>query len=289
MRFLQEMNATCYRRVPGIVTIAEESTAWGGVTAPTDAGGLGFGFKWNMGWMHDSLGYMAKDPVHRRFHHGEMTFSMVYAYSEHYVLPISHDEVVHGKGTLATRMPGDRWQQLANVRAFLGSMWAHPGRKLLFMGQEFAQSSEWDAQRSLDWWLLQFAEHEGVLRTVRDLNAVYRATAALHELDDDPAGFEWIHADEAELNLFPWLRWAGDGSVVACLANLAPVVREYRAGLPFAGTWTELLNTDAAEYGGSGVGNGDAVVAVEGDWQGRPASAQVTLPPLATLYFRYDG
>ena len=289
VRFLQEMNATCYRRVPGIITIAEESTAWAGVTAPTDAGGLGFGLKWNMGWMHDSLEYIAHEPVHRSFHHGEMTFSMVYAYSEHFVLPISHDEVVHGKGSLVGRMPGDRWQELANLRAYLGYMWAHPGRKLLFMGQEFAQSTEWDAERSLDWWLLQFPEHEGVLRTVRDLNAVYRATPALHDLDDIPDGFEWIHGDESSINVFPWLRWGADGSVVAVLANMAPVSRDYRAGLPFHGAWTELLNTDATVYGGSGVGNLGAVTARDESWQGRPAFADLVLPPLSTIYLRYDG
>ena len=289
VRFLQEMNATCYRRVPGIITIAEESTAWAGVTAPTHAGGLGFGLKWNMGWMHDSLEYIAHEPVHRSFHHGEMTFSMVYAYSEHFVLPISHDEVVHGKGSLVGRMPGDRWQELANLRAYLGYMWAHPGRKLLFMGQEFAQSTEWDAERSLDWWLLQFPEHEGVLRTVRDLNAVYRATPALHDLDDIPDGFEWIHGDESSINVFAWLRWGADGSVVAVLANMAPVSRDYRAGLPFHGAWTELLNTDATVYGGSGVGNLGAVTARDESWQGRPAFADLVLPPLSTIYLRYDG
>jgi 1,4-alpha-glucan branching enzyme len=289
VRFLQEMNATCYKRVPGIITIAEESTAWGGVTAPTDAGGLGFGLKWNMGWMHDSLEYIAHEPIHRSFHHGEMTFSMVYAYSEHFVLPISHDEVVHGKGSLVARMPGDRWQELANLRAYLGFMWAHPGRKLLFMGQEFAQPTEWDASRSLDWWLLQFPEHEGVLRTVRDLNAVYRSTPALHDCDDDPSGFEWIHGDEAAINVFPWLRWGADGSVVAVFANMAPVPRDYRAGLPFAGTWKEVMNTDAAIYGGSGVGNLGVVNARAESWQGRPACADVVLPPLSTLYLRYDG
>ena len=289
VRFLQEMNATCYRRVPGIVTIAEESTAWGGVTAPTDAGGLGFGLKWNMGWMHDSLAYIGHEPVHRAYHHGEMTFSMVYAYSERFVLPISHDEVVHGKGSLVARMPGDRWAELANLRAYLGFMWAHPGRKLLFMGQEFAQSAEWSAERGLDWWLLQFAEHEGVLQTVRDLNAAYRSTPALHDLDDVPAGFEWIHADEFSINVFPWLRWGRDGSAVAVLANLSPVPRGYRVGLPFTGRWVELMNTDATAYGGSGAGNLGAVTATDAGWHGRPASADVVLPPLSTIYLRYDG
>ena len=288
VRFLQEMNATCYRRVPGIVTIAEESTAWGGVTAPTDAGGLGFGFKWNMGWMHDSLGYIGKDPIHRQYHHDEMTFSMVYAYSEHFVLPISHDEVVHGKGSLIARMPGDRWQELANLRAYLGFMWAHPGRKLLFMGSEFAQPSEWSSERSLDWWLLQFPEHAGVLATVRDLNGVYCALPALHDRDDDPGGFEWLVADDAPGNVFAWLRWGHDGSVVAVIANLSPVVRDYAVGLPFAGQWREVLNTDAEQYGGTGVGNLGRVQASGPSLHGRPASATVVLPALATVYLAYE-
>ena len=285
--FLQEMNATVYKRVPGVVTIAEESTAWPGVTRPTYLGGLGFGLKWNMGWMHDSLGYMQREAVHRQYHHNEMTFSMMYAYSEHFVLPLSHDEVVHGKGSLIGKMPGDRWQELANLRAYLGYMWAHPGRKLLFMGGEFAQSTEWNADAGLEWWLLQFDEHSGVARALRDINVAYRANPPLWQRDDDPAGFEWIDANDAESNVFSWIRWDDDGHPVVSLANMSAVPREgYLIGLPASGEWREILNTDAVEYGGSGVGNLGAVTASDEPWHGRPASARVTLPPLATIWLR---
>ena len=284
--FLQEMNATAYKRVPGIVTIAEESTAWPGVTTPTFMGGLGFGFKWNMGWMHDTLSYISREPIHRQYHHNEMTFSMMYAYSERFILPISHDEVVHGKGSLVGRMPGDRWQELANMRALLGFMWAHPGKKLIFMGSEFAQSAEWSSERGLDWWLLQFDEHAGMLRAVSDLNAVYAATPALWQRDFDPGGFEWIDANDAGTNVFTWLRWDDAGRAVACAVNLSPVPQlVYRIGLPMTGTWREVLNTDAAIYGGSGVGNYGSVNAEAIAWNDRPASAGVNLPPLAAVYF----
>ncbi len=287
--FLQEVNATVYKRAPGAIMIAEESTSWPGVTQPTHLGGLGFGLKWNMGWMHDALGYIQHEPIHRQYHHDEMTFAMVYAYSEHFVLPISHDEVVHGKGSLVGRMPGDRWQQLANLRAFLAFMWAHPGKKLLFMGSEFAQSGEWASQRSLDWSLLQFSEHAGILRTVSDLNNVYLATPALWQRDDDPGGFEWIDAGDAQGNIFTWLRWDKNGRPLACAANFSPTPHEnYRIGLPISGRWIEVLNTDADVYGGSGVGNLGGVEAVEVPWQGRPASAQLVLPPLAAIYLRFD-
>jgi 1,4-alpha-glucan branching enzyme len=242
-----------------------------------------------MGWMHDALGYIQHEPIHRQYHHDEMTFAMVYAYSEHFVLPISHDEVVHGKGSLVGRMPGDRWQQLANLRAFLAFMWAHPGKKLLFMGSEFAQSGEWASQRSLDWSLLQFSEHAGILRTVSDLNNVYRATPALWQRDDDPGGFEWIDAGDAQGNIFTWIRWDKNGQPLACAANFSPTPHEnYRIGLPISGRWIEVLNTDADVYGGSGVGNLGGVEAVEVQWQGRPASAQIVLPPLAAIYLRFD-
>ncbi|MEZ5116154.1 MAG: 1,4-alpha-glucan branching protein GlgB [Candidatus Nanopelagicales bacterium] len=288
--FLQETNATVYKRVPGVVTIAEESTAWPGVTRPTHLGGLGFGLKWNMGWMHDSLGYMSREPVHRQWHHNEMTFAMMYAYSERYVLPLSHDEVVHGKGSLIEKMPGDRWQKLANLRAYLAFMWAHPGKQLLFMGGEFAQSHEWSEARSLDWWLLEFAEHQGMQACVRDMNGAYAATRALWDQDHTPAGFEWIDANDSAGNTFSWLRWGSDGSVVACLANMSPVVRSgYRVGLPYTGRWTEILNTDAEAYGGSGVGNLGGVDAEPTAWHGRGSSALVTVPPLATVWLRYDG
>jgi 1,4-alpha-glucan branching enzyme len=288
--FLQEMNATCYRRVPGAITIAEESTSWPGVTRPTHLGGLGFGFKWNMGWMHDSLGYIQNDPVHRQYHHQQMTFSLVYAYSENYILPISHDEVVHGKGSLLRKMPGDRWRQLANLRSYLAYMWAHPGKQLLFMGSEFAQESEWAESRELDWWLLEHVEHKGVQSLVRDLNRVYAETSALWELDTDPSGFGWIDANDANNNVFSFIRRAADGSMLACVANFAAVPHEnYRIGLPTEGTWTEILNTDAESYYGSGVGNLGAVIAGGQSWHGQPVSATLRVPPLGTLWLRFEG
>jgi 1,4-alpha-glucan branching enzyme len=287
--FLQEMNATAYRRVPGVVTIAEESTSWPGVTRPTHLGGLGFGFKWNMGWMHDSLSYVQNDPVHRQYHHGTMTFAMVYAYSENYVLPISHDEVVHGKGSLLRKMPGDRWRQLANLRTFLAYMWAHPGKQLLFMGSEFGQESEWAENRELDWWLLDNADHRGVHTLVRDMNRIYRETPAFWSLDTEGSGFEWVDANDSSNNVFSFVRKprnAKDGPVV-CVANFAAVPHhDYRLGLPFAGPWTEVLNTDADAYSGSGVGNMGVVTATDSSQHGMPASATITVPPLATLWLR---
>ncbi|MYS19008.1 1,4-alpha-glucan branching enzyme [Streptomyces sp. SID4948] len=298
--FLQEMNATVYRRCPGVVTIAEESTAWDGVTrathhvGPTGFGGLGFGLKWNMGWMHDSLDYMSHAPVHRKFHHNEMTFSMVYAYSENYVLPISHDEVVHGKGSLVNKMPGDWWQQRANVRAYLAFMWAHPGKQLLFMGQEFAQGSEWSHDKGPDWWLLDetysaAADHRGVRDLVRDLNAVYASTPALWQLDTDPAGFAWVDGGAAEDNTFSFLRYDAAGEPLLCVSNFSPVVREgYRLGVP-EGVWAQVLNTDQARYGGSGVEADNPLKSEPSAWHGRPHSIQVTLPPLATVWLRPAG
>ncbi|MEW2612676.1 1,4-alpha-glucan branching enzyme [Streptomyces sp. NPDC047880] len=297
--FLQEMNATVYRRVPGVVTVAEESTAWDGVTrathhkGPSGFGGLGFGLKWNMGWMHDSLQYMSHEPVHRKYHHGEMTFSMVYAYSENYVLPISHDEVVHGKRSLVSKMPGDWWQQRAGVRSYLGFMWAHPGKQLLFMGQEFAQGAEWSEAHGPDWWLLDPGygaepDHRGVRDLVRDLNTVYRATPALWRLDTDPAGFEWIVGDAADDNVFAFLRLDPEGVPVLAVSNFAPVTRqEYRLGVPEdIPAWHEAVNTDAARYGGSDVTNPDPVKPEPLAWHGRPASIRLTLPPLATVWLR---
>ena len=229
--FLQEVNATVYKRVPGVVTIAEESTSWPGVTRPTHLGGLGFGFKWNMGWMHDTLSYISHQPVHRQYHHHEMTFSMVYAYSENFVLPISHDEVVHGKGSLLNKIPGDMWQKTATLRTLYAFMWAHPGKQLLFMGQEFAQGAEWSEGRSLDWWLLDGPEHRGVQRLVGDLNRVYRDTGALYQQDTDPAGFHWIDANDAAGNVYSFLRFGSDGSALACIANFSPVPHDhYRLG-----------------------------------------------------------
>ncbi|MBD0292450.1 MAG: 1,4-alpha-glucan branching protein GlgB [Jiangellaceae bacterium] len=286
--FIQEVNATAYKRAPGAVMVAEESTAWPGVTKPTHLGGLGFGLKWNMGWMHDSLSYVSHDPIHRQYHHHQMTFSMMYAYTENFVLPISHDEVVHGKGSLLRKMPGDRWQQLANVRAFLAMMWAHPGKQLLFMGAEIGQESEWAESRELDWWLLDHPEHAGLQRLVTDLNRVYRESPALWTRDSDPRGFEWIDANDAAGNVFSFLRWGTDGSVIACLANFSALPHEgYRVGLPVAGTWTEVINTDASDYGGSGVGNLGAVKTQELGWHGRAVSVSLRIPPLGTLWLRH--
>ncbi|WP_148574608.1 1,4-alpha-glucan branching protein GlgB [Nocardioides caldifontis] len=290
VQFLQEMNATCQKRVPGVVTIAEESTSWPGVTRATHLGGLGFDLKWNMGWMHDTLNYLANEPVHRSYHHGEMTFSMVYAYSERYVLPLSHDEVVHGKGSLLRKMPGDRWQQLANLRAYFAFQWAHPGKQLLFMGCEFAQDAEWAEARELDWWLLDSPWHDGLRRLVRDLNAIYTSTPALHAKDDDPEGFRWIDANDASGNVLSFVRSDGQGSLVACVVNFAGVPHhDYRIGLPEAGTWTEVVNTDAETYAGSGVGNMGTVTAVEQESHGMPASASISVPPLGAIWLRYDG
>ncbi|CAM5663771.1 1,4-alpha-glucan branching enzyme GlgB OS=Streptomyces glaucescens OX=1907 GN=glgB2 PE=3 SV=1 [Streptomyces glaucescens] len=284
MTFLQEMNATVYRRTPGVVTIAEESTAWGGVTQPTDSGGLGFGLKWNMGWMHDSLQYMSKEPVHRKYHHHDMTFSMVYAYSENYVLPISHDEVVHGKQALVTKMPGDWWQRRANHRAYLGFMWAHPGKQLLFMGQEFAQGGEWSEAHGPEWWLLDdgycaAGDHRGVQALVRDLNTRYRHSPALWQRDTDPSGFRWVACDSADDNVFAFLRYAADGSPLLAVSNFSPVVRhDYRLWAPDdVVAWQEVLNTDAARYGGSDVTNPHPV-------KPEDDHIRLTLPPLATVW-----
>ncbi|MCW2764150.1 MAG: 1,4-alpha-glucan branching enzyme [Nocardioides sp.] len=287
VQFLQEMNATVYKRTPGVVTIAEESTSWPGVTRATSDGGLGFGFKWNMGWMHDSLGYVQHEPVHRAYHHGEMTFSLVYAWSENFVLPISHDEVVHGKGSLLRKMPGDRWQQLANLRAYLGYMWAHPGKQLLFMGIELGQESEWAEERELDWWLLDHPEHRGVHSLVRDLNAAYVSSPAVWARDSDPDGFQWIDANDAGRNTFSFIRRGGGGPDVVCVSNFSAVPHDgYRLGFPSAGVWDEVLNTDAGAYTGSGVGNLGSVTAVKGEHLGQPAYADVVVPPLATVWFR---
>jgi len=290
VEFIKEMNATVYKRCPGVITIAEESTSWPGVTQPTHLGGLGFGLKWNMGWMHDSLNYMAHEPIYRQYHHSEMTFAMMYAYSEQYVLPLSHDEVVHGKASLINKMPGDEWQKLANLRSYYAYMWAHPGKQLLFMGGEFGQFQEWSEQRSIDWFLLDNPGHSGLLACIGDMNRAYRDTAALWDQDFDPGGFEWIDANDAADNVFSWLRYGSDGSMVACIANMAPIVRSgYRVGLPKAGRWKEVLNTDAESYGGSGVGNLGAIDAHWEPWHGRDASAEVVLPPLATVWLRWEG
>ncbi|MCA5893776.1 1,4-alpha-glucan branching protein GlgB [Isoptericola sp. NEAU-Y5] len=282
--FLQEANATAYRRHPGVMLIAEESTAYPGVTRPTDAGGLGFGLKWNMGWMNDSLRYVAHDPMYRRYHHHELTFSLVYAFSEQYLLPISHDEVVHGKGSLLRKMPGDRWQQLAGVRAFLAYQWTHPGKQLLFMGSEFAQDAEWNEGAGLDWWLLENPGHAGVQRLVRDLNALYRTTPALWEQDFDTAGFEWLDADDADHNVLSYVRRDREGRPAVVIVNFAGTPHEsYRLALPQGGTWAEALNTDAQDYGGSGVGNLGQVEAAAVPWKGRQHSTTLRVPPLGAL------
>jgi len=285
--FLQEMNATVYKNVPGAVTIAEESTAWPGVTRMTSEGGLGFGFKWNMGWMHDSLGYLQRAPIHRVHHHQQMTFSTAYAWSENYVLPLSHDEVVHGKGSLLRKMPGDRWQQLANLRAYLGFMWSHPGKQLLFMGCELGQESEWAEARELDWWLLDHPEHRAMQSLVRDLNRVYRETPALFVADNTPDGFQWIDGNDAARRVFSFVRRAPGAADLVSVSNFADMPHQgYRLGLPTAGDWDEVVNTDAGDYTGSGVGNLGRITAVEGEWSGQPASAELVLPPLATVWLR---
>nr|WP_157127121.1 1,4-alpha-glucan branching protein GlgB [Cnuibacter physcomitrellae] len=284
---LQEVNATAYKLHPGIVMIAEESTSWPGVTHPTNRGGLGFGLKWNMGWMHDTLDYIEHDPMYRQYHHGEITFSFLYAFSENFILPISHDEVVHGKGSLLSKMPGDHWQKLANLRAYLGFMWAHPGKQLLFMGQEFGQPSEWSEERGLDWWILDQPVHQALLGLVGQLNRVYRENPPLWRRDNEPGGFEWIDGGSSSQNLVSFLRWDDEGNPVAVLMNFSgQPVGPYRVALPVEGVWDELINTDAAEFGGSGVGNFGSVVAEPVPWQGRPFSAELTLPPLAALYLR---
>lgn len=283
--FLQEMNATVHKHHPGVVTIAEESTTWPGVTRPTEVGGLGFTMKWNMGWMHDTLGYLGHDPVHRSWHHNEITFSLTYAWSENYVLPISHDEVVHGKGTLWTRMPGDDFTKASGVRALLAYMWAHPGKQLLFMGQEFGQFREWDHDRGLDWYELENPLHQGIHTLVRDLNLRYTGTPALWSQDTSPGGYSWIDADDRDNNVLSFLRYGVDGSILACVYNFSGSEhRDYRIGLPATGEWREVLNTDAIAYGGNGIGNLGAVTATDESWHGRPASALITLPPSSGLW-----
>ena len=284
--FLKELNEVIHGRQPGIVSAAEESTAWPGVSRPTYLGGLGFGFKWNMGWMHDTLGYFQQDPVYRRWHHHELTFSLVYAFTENFVLPLSHDEVVHGKGSLINKMPGDWWQKRANLRALYAYMWAHPGKKLLFMGGELAQPAEWSHERSLDWHLLEDPDHAGIHRLVRDLNHAYRDEPALWELDHDPLGFYWIEANDAANNVVAFARRDRSGErVVVLAANLSPVPRHgYRLGLPRAGPWREALNSDSSFYGGTDTGNYGGVEAEPLGWHGQPYSAEVTLPPLGAVW-----
>jgi 1,4-alpha-glucan branching enzyme len=289
--FLQELRRTVDERCPGAILVAEESTAWPGVTRPPDQGGLGFHYKWNMGWMHDTLEYIGHEPIHRRYHHGKMTFGMLYAFSERFILPLSHDEVVYGKRSLLGRMPGDHWQRFANLRAYLGFMWTHPGKKLLFMGGEFGQEREWDHDGQLEWHLLDDPAHRGVQRLLRDLNRLYTAEPALHERDYDEAGFRWIVSDDDEQSVFAYLRMpAGNGPPLLSVSNFTPVPRErYRLGVPEAGTWRAVINTDASCYGGSGYAGGCAITAEPAPRHDQAASLLLDLPPLATLVLRLDN
>jgi 1,4-alpha-glucan branching enzyme len=288
--FLKRVNAEVYRTHPGAFMIAEESTAWGGVSAPTYTGGLGFGFKWNMGFMNDTLRYMARDPIHRRYHHNDMTFAALYAFSENYVLPLSHDEVVHGKGALISKMGGDDWQQFASLRAYYAFMWGWPGKKLLFMGQEFAQRAEWNEAKGLDWWLLDAGMHEGVRRLLIDLNAAYRELPALHARDNEPEGFEWLIGNDQTNSVFAWTRRGNGANPVVVISNMTPAPREnYRVPMPKAGMWSERINTDAEWYGGTNGGNQGKIEALPSagkDWM--PAFADLFLPPMATLILKYD-
>jgi 1,4-alpha-glucan branching enzyme len=286
--FLRGLNSILYAQFPNRMTIAEESTAWPGVSAPVHSGGLGFGFKWNMGWMNDTLDYVSREPVHRRHHHHQLTFGLTYAFSENFILPLSHDEVVHGKGSILGRMPGDKWQRFANARAYYGFMWGHPGKKLLFMGQEFGQSLEWDFRGELDWPLLGQPLNAGLRDTIRALNHLYRSEPALHSRDCEPEGFRWIVADDAQQSVVAWLRLGAPSErPIAVVSNFTPVPREkYRIGLPTPGTWTEIFNSDGLEFGGTGMGNHGSVLAEPEPYHGYPASAEISLPPLATLYFR---
>ena len=284
IHFLKTVNEVCYGRHPGIMMIAEESTAWPGVSRPTFDGGLGFGMKWNMGWMHDTLAYMELNPVYRRYHHGQATFSLVYAFHEQFILVLSHDEVVHGKGSLLNKMPGDEWQQFANLRLLYAWMWMHPGKKLLFMGGEWGQRAEWSHERSLDWHLLEHDRHRGLRDLVQQLNTLYRSQRALFDQDDTWAGFEWLEMNDADHSTLAFLRRARDGSAVVCLVNATPCPREnYRVGVPSGGLWKELLNTDSAYFGGSNIGNSGGVHATDCAWMGRSHSVVVTLPPLGVI------
>ncbi|WP_428672144.1 1,4-alpha-glucan branching enzyme, partial [Roseibium sp.] len=285
--FLKAMNIAVYGEVPGILTAAEESTAFPGVTTPVDAEGLGFGFKWNMGWMNDTLRYLAEDPIHRKYHHSKVTFGLHYAFSENFILPLSHDEVVHGKGSLLKKMPGSMPEKFANLRAYYGFMWGHPGKKLLFMGGEFAQDREWNHDTSLDWHLLDHGPHRGVQALIRDLNRLYRETPALHELDCRREGFEWIEETSGDESIFAWLRrGTNDDPPILVVANFTPVERSARRiGVPEPGFWAERINTNADIYGGDGRGNFGGVNSDQVAASGRPHSIAITLPPLTTLFF----
>jgi 1,4-alpha-glucan branching enzyme len=287
--FLQQLNIGIYADHPDVQTMAEESTAWPGVSRPTDVGGLGFGFKWDMGWMHDTLAYMSEDPVHRRYHHHELTFRQVYAFTENFVLPLSHDEVVHGKGSLLTIMPGDDWQKFANLRLLFGYQFGQPGKKLLFMGSELGSEQEWAHEGGLDWGLLGRQRNAGLCRWVADLNRLYREQRPLHELDADPSGFEWVQMDGDDISVLSFLRRDADGGSVLVVCNFTPIPRhQLPLGVPEGGSWIELLNSDATDYGGSGVGNLGAAQAEPVPWRDRSHTVHVTVPPLACLFFRRD-
>ncbi len=288
--FLQTLNKAVYREFPDTVSIAEESTAWPRVSRPTDMGGLGFGMKWNMGWMHDTLAYMQEDAIHRRYHHNKLTFSLVYAFNENFVLPLSHDEVVHGKGSLLGKMPGDNWQQFANLRAMYGWMWAHPGKKLLFMGGEFGQRREWAHEGELEWSAIEQPDHAGLQRFVSQLNRVYRESPALYQQDFSQAGFEWVAADDVDASVFAFLRKPRDASapVMLVVSNMTPVPRtNYLLGVPLGGQWRERINSDATEFGGAGWGNLGGIEAGPVAAHGRPFSVCLTLPPLSTLILEH--
>ena len=284
VRFLQEATATAYKNYPGIMMIAEESTAWGGVTKPTSENGLGFGFKWNMGWMHDTLEYLRHEPVHRVYHHNEITFSILYAWSENFLLPLSHDEVVHGKGSMVNKFPGDRWQKMATLRALYGYMWAHPGKKLLFMGSEFAQNDEWRESQSLDWHLTQYGEHSGIQKLVAELNREYRERPSLWEKDIFAEGFQWLVGDDGAGNTLAFVRWSNDGKPLISITNFSPVPhKSYRLPLPCQGSWYELLNTDEGKFGGSDVTNQEIIVREE-ESRGFALSTTMRVPPLGTVW-----
>ncbi|WP_434458603.1 1,4-alpha-glucan branching protein GlgB [Stutzerimonas urumqiensis] len=287
IEFIRHLSDVVALETPGALVIAEESTAFPGVSRPTTEGGLGFSYKWNMGWMHDTLKYMEEDPIHRRYHHDKMTFGLVYAFSENFVLPISHDEVVHGKGSLIDKMPGDRWQKFANLRAYLSFMWTHPGKKLLFMGCEFGQWREWSHDRELDWFLLEEPDHRGVQTLVKDLNALYAREPALYQRDCQPDGFRWVIGDDSANSVYAWLRWGEDGRPLLVVGNFTPVVRyEYRIGVPVEGRWTEVINSDAEVYGGSNVGNGGGIRTEPVEGHGEAQSLSLTLPPLGVVVLR---
>jgi 1,4-alpha-glucan branching enzyme len=289
--FIRHVNALVRQLAPGTMMIAEESTAWPGVTKPVEEGGLGFHYKWNMGWMNDTLRFMERDPIHRRYHHGDLSFGLVYAFSERYVLPLSHDEVVHGKRSLISKMAGDDWQKFASLRTYFAFMWTHPGKKLLFMGAEFAQWREWDHDAGLEWHLAGYDRHQGIRRLVGDLNHVYRAENALHTLDAEPAGFRWLIREDYDNSIFAYLRASSDdGAPVLVICNMTPVPHpDYRVGVPFAGGWREIVNTDATIYGGTNLGNAGYVESQPVAANGEGQSLELIIPPLAALIFRHEA